>query len=99
MPARHVQLQLVERIHRNSPRRLLWYSVGRVDSSRPAGGSKRRASLEDSLDPPYLFKNSSKFSNWFANIVQAASVGGSSFGSGFDSPTAISFFASSGCAL
>src|SRR5262249_52037419 len=46
--------------------------------------------------PRYLFKNSSKFINWVASIVHAASFVGSSFGSGFDSPAAISFFASSG---
>ena len=47
----------------------------------------------------YLFSTSSRFISSFASIVHAASAGGSSVGSAFDSPTAISFFASSGFAL
>src|SRR5262249_20805246 len=43
----------------------------------------------------HLVSTTSRFSIWFAIMVQAARVPGSSFGSGLDSPTVMSFFASS----
>ena len=50
-------------------------------------------------DYAHLFSTSSRFSSWFTSMVHPASSDGSSFGSGFDSPNAISYFASSGAAL
>ena len=46
-----------------------------------------------------LLSTSSRFISSFASIVQAASCGGSSDASGFDSPTAMSCLASSACGL
>src|SRR5262249_21943581 len=82
VPAGEVQAKVMEWMHGVTP-------VGDSRSECATILSTRSASR-------YLFNTSSKFIIWFTSIVHAASVAASSVASGFDSPTAMSFFASSG---
>src|SRR5262249_58550611 len=85
--ARHVQNKLIEGIHREGP------------PFPPLAALHRLLSRKRQSTHRYLFSTSSRFISWLTTIVQAASVAVSSEGSAFDSPTAINFFAFSGCAL
>ncbi len=91
LTAGFVAKKVVEEGHRNI---LVLQASGRREPADASPNQPAHAGRS-----PYLFNTSSKFINSFAVMVHAASVVGSSDASAFDSPTAISFFASSAWAL
>ena len=68
--------------------------AGNLACSRHSGGL-----ASDPCAPPHLFNTSSRFSNWLASIVRAASSLRASEGSGLRSPSSRNSRASSGCVL
>ena len=73
---------------------------GRRAAQRANGQIEKTATRRiDRLGIIHLFNTSSRFISSFVSIVQAASVGGSSFGSAGDSPTVKRSFAPAGFAL